>query len=123
MGTTQASYATVGMPAVYLIVLLTGSSAPAWYLRAFCLCIRAPRCGETINATWLIAAGVLILFIAYRLCGRFVTERALGVDPTRTTPAQVRRTILRGTVRSRGTHASGARQATLQRLHLIQSRG
>jgi len=43
--------------------------------------------GETINAMWLVAAAVSVFTIAYRFYGRFLGQRALGIDPTRATPA------------------------------------
>ena len=54
---------------------------------AFCLGTIALHRGETINATWLVAAAVSVLFVAYRFYSRFIAERALGVDPNRATPA------------------------------------
>ncbi len=46
--------------------------------------------GETLNAAWLVVAAVCIYFIAYRFYARFITEKALGVNPARPTPAYVR---------------------------------
>ncbi len=43
--------------------------------------------GEPINAAWLVIAAVCIYFISYRFYGLFIANRALGVDPTRLTPA------------------------------------
>src|SRR6516162_1150090 len=43
--------------------------------------------GEAVNAAWLVVAAVCIYFIAYRFCGLFVANRALGVDGARPTPA------------------------------------
>ena len=44
-----------------------------------------------MNGAWT-AAGVLVLFgLAYRLYGRYVGRRVLGVDPGRTTPAHTER--------------------------------
>ena len=43
--------------------------------------------GEPVNAAWLVIAAVCIYFIAYRFYALFIARRALGVDPTRATPA------------------------------------
>ena len=43
--------------------------------------------GETVNAAWLVIAALCIYFIAYRFYALFITDRVLGVDPTRPTPA------------------------------------
>ena len=43
--------------------------------------------GEPVNAAWLVIASVCIYVIAYRFYGLFVANSALGVDPTRQTPA------------------------------------
>jgi len=56
-------------------------------LAAFCLGTIALQRGETISAMWLVVAAVSVFTIAYRYYGRFIANRALGVDPTRATPA------------------------------------
>jgi carbon starvation protein CstA len=56
-------------------------------LAAFCLGTIALQRGETISAMWLVVAAVSVFTIAYRFYGRFVATRALGIDPTRATPA------------------------------------
>ncbi|GHA76498.1 carbon starvation protein A [Lysobacter bugurensis] len=43
--------------------------------------------GESVSAMWLVAASVSVFFIAYRFYARFIAHRALGIDPTRATPA------------------------------------
>jgi carbon starvation protein len=43
--------------------------------------------GETVNAAWLVIASICIYFIAYRFYALFITEKVLGIDPTRQTPA------------------------------------
>jgi len=43
--------------------------------------------GEAVNAAWLVTAAVCIYFIAYRFYAVFIANRALGIDPTRQTPA------------------------------------
>jgi carbon starvation protein len=43
--------------------------------------------GEAVNASWLVVAAVCMYMIAYRFYARFIAYRALGVDPTRQTPA------------------------------------
>jgi carbon starvation protein len=57
---------------------------------AFCLAAIALHRGETINAMWLVAAAVSVFLIGYRFYARFIAERALGIDPTRATPAHLR---------------------------------
>ncbi len=54
---------------------------------AFCLGTIALHRGETINAIWLVAAATAIFLVAHRFYGRFIADRALGIDPTRATPA------------------------------------
>ncbi len=46
--------------------------------------------GESINAIWLLAASLAVWMIAYRFYARFIVDRALGIDPTRATPAHRR---------------------------------
>jgi carbon starvation protein len=43
--------------------------------------------GEPVDAAWLVIAALCVYAIAYRFYARFVANRALGVDPTRPTPA------------------------------------
>ena len=43
--------------------------------------------GENVNAAWLVIAAVCIYLIAYRFYALFITRYALGVDPSRPTPA------------------------------------
>src|ERR1700693_2909070 len=43
--------------------------------------------GETINAAWLVIAALCVYFIAYRFYALFITNKVLGVDPARATPA------------------------------------
>jgi carbon starvation protein len=54
---------------------------------AFCLGTLALSRGETINAIWLVAAASSIFLIAYRFFSRYIAEKALGIDPSRATPA------------------------------------
>ncbi len=54
---------------------------------AFCLGTIALHRGETINAIWLVAAATSIFLVAHRFYARFISEKALGIDPTRATPA------------------------------------
>jgi carbon starvation protein len=44
--------------------------------------------GEQISAAWLIAAAVGSYAIAYRFYARFITNKVLGIDPKRATPAE-----------------------------------
>ena len=55
-----------------------------------CIAVVALHRGESINAMWLVAAALSIFFIAYRFYGRFIADKALGLDATRATPAQRR---------------------------------
>src|SRR3954462_4074806 len=57
---------------------------------AFCLATLAFHRGETISAFWLLAATASVFFIAYRFYARFIADKALGLDPTRATPAVLR---------------------------------
>jgi carbon starvation protein len=74
---------------------VSGSSSPlsklAWavlaLIGAFCLGTIALHRGETINAVWLVAASTSIFFIGYRFYSRYIADKALGLDPTRATPA------------------------------------
>ena len=56
-------------------------------LAAFSLGTIALHRGETINAMWLVVAAVSVFTIAYRFYGRYIAVHALGIDPTRATPA------------------------------------
>lgn len=56
-------------------------------LAAFCLGTLALQRGESISAMWLVVASVSIFAIAYRFYGRYIAQRALGVDSARATPA------------------------------------
>ena len=44
--------------------------------------------GEHINAVWLIFAALCSYAIAYRFYARFISNRVLGVDDRRATPAE-----------------------------------
>ncbi|TDR41618.1 carbon starvation protein CstA [Tahibacter aquaticus] len=54
---------------------------------AACLAVVALQRGEPVNAIWLVCAAVAALVIAYRFYGRFIATSALGLDPSRATPA------------------------------------
>ncbi|MBX3713807.1 MAG: carbon starvation protein A [Lysobacter sp.] len=54
---------------------------------AFCLGTVALSRGETISAFWVVAAAVSIFAIGYRFYAKYIAEKALGLDPTRATPA------------------------------------
>jgi carbon starvation protein len=43
--------------------------------------------GESINALWLLVAAVCTYFISLRFYGLFISEKVMGADPTRATPA------------------------------------
>ncbi|HVF34162.1 MAG TPA: carbon starvation CstA family protein [Candidatus Saccharimonadia bacterium] len=57
---------------------------------AFCLGRIALHRGESISAIWLLAAALATLAIAQRFYARYVTLTALGVEPSRATPAHRR---------------------------------
>src|SRR3954470_4564216 len=44
--------------------------------------------GETINAAWIVIAGVCSYVIAYRFYARFIAHRVMGLNPRRATPAE-----------------------------------
>ena len=44
--------------------------------------------GETINAAWIVIAGVCSYVIAYRFYARFIAYRMMGLDRQRATPAE-----------------------------------
>jgi carbon starvation protein CstA len=54
---------------------------------AFCLGTLALSRGEPVSAMWIVAAAVSVFFIGYRFYARYIADRALGLDPTRATPA------------------------------------
>lgn len=43
--------------------------------------------GESINALWLVTAALCVYLIGYRFYSRFIAERVLGLDDSRSTPA------------------------------------
>ena len=43
--------------------------------------------GETISAAWLVIAALCVYFIAFRFYALFITNKVLGIDPGRQTPA------------------------------------
>ena len=57
---------------------------------AICLGVVALRRGESINAMWLVAASIAVFVIAFRFYARWIATHALGLDPSRLTPAQRR---------------------------------
>lgn len=44
--------------------------------------------GESINALWLLTAGVCVYTLGYRFYAAWIAARVLGCDPTRATPAE-----------------------------------
>lgn len=56
---------------------------------ACCLAVVALRRGETISALWIIAAAVSVYLIAYRYYSLYITNKVMGLDATRATPAVV----------------------------------
>jgi carbon starvation protein CstA len=43
--------------------------------------------GESVNAAWLVTAALAVYFIAYRFYSKYIAERVLQLDDSRTTPA------------------------------------
>ena len=43
--------------------------------------------GQSVNAVWLVTAGLCVYLIAYRFYGKFIANRVLRLDDSRTTPA------------------------------------
>ena len=58
-------------------------------LAAFCIGTIALHRGETISAMWLVVAAVSTFTIAFRFYGLYIANNALGIDPTRATPASL----------------------------------
>ena len=56
-------------------------------LAAGCLGVLALHRGESINAAWVIGATVAIQMIGYRFYSRFIADKVLGLDGSRSTPA------------------------------------
>src|SRR6476620_989436 len=57
-------------------------------LGAFAFALVGINRGEPVNALWIVIAAIAVYLIAYRYYSLFIARRALGVDPSRTTPAQ-----------------------------------
>src|SRR5687767_4360100 len=64
---------------VWVLVAILGATAFAFIALAR---------GETINAAWIVVAGVCSYTIAYRFYARFIAYRVLGLDARRATPAE-----------------------------------
>ncbi|SFI17522.1 carbon starvation CstA family protein [Nitrosomonas sp. Nm34] len=62
----------------WLMLSLTG---------AFALGVIALQQGESINAIWIVLAAVCVYLIGYRYYGLFISQRVLGLDSERMTPA------------------------------------
>jgi carbon starvation protein len=56
----------------------------------FALFTLATSRGESVNAMWLVTAAICVYLIAFRFYSLFIANRALGLDPTRPTPAHRR---------------------------------
>ena len=56
-------------------------------LGAISLAILATHRGESVNAVWLVAAALCVYAIAYRFYSKFIADRVLRLDPSRSTPA------------------------------------
>ena len=55
---------------------------------ALCWTVLALSRGENVSALWILFAALSSYAIAYRFYSRFIAYRVLGVDNTRTTPAE-----------------------------------
>ncbi len=60
------------------LVALTGAAS---------LGVVALNRGESINAMWLVVASACVFIVAFRVYARFIATHALGIDPSRPTPA------------------------------------
>src|SRR6266498_2872141 len=58
------------------------------FLGAAAFSVIALARGETINAAWIVIAGVCSYVIAYRFYARFIAYRVMGLDRRRATPAE-----------------------------------
>jgi len=54
---------------------------------AFAFATLALGRGESVNAAWLVTAALSVYFIAYRFYSKYIAERVLQLDDSRTTPA------------------------------------
>jgi carbon starvation protein len=54
---------------------------------AIALAYIALQRGESINAIWVVAAALCVYLIAYRFYSQFISDRVLGLDAKRQTPA------------------------------------
>jgi carbon starvation protein len=59
-------------------------------LGAACLAALALHRGETVNAIWMVGAAACVFAVSYRFYARFLSDTALGVNPSRSTPAHLR---------------------------------
>lgn len=64
--------------ATWVLVALLG----AWALGTVAL-----MRGEAINALWIVVAAVCVYAIGYRFYALYIADKALGIDPSRMTPA------------------------------------
>jgi carbon starvation protein CstA len=63
---------------VWLLIAIVG---------AFAFAALALGRGETVNAVWLVTAALSVYFIAYRFYSKYIAERVLKLDDSRSTPA------------------------------------
>lgn len=75
---TRANIVWAGRSSLWAMIAAIGAVA---------LGVIALSRGETINALWLVVAAICVHLIGYRLYGRFIARRVLGIDPARPTPA------------------------------------
>jgi carbon starvation protein len=54
---------------------------------AFSFAALALSHGQSVNAVWLVTAGLCVYLIAYRFYSRFIAQRVLRLDDSRSTPA------------------------------------
>ena len=54
---------------------------------AFAFAALALGRGESVNAVWLVTAALAVYFIAYRFYSKYIAERVVQLDDSRTTPA------------------------------------
>ena len=60
---------------------------------AFCLSVVALRRGEHVSALWIVVASVSVYLVAYRYYSLYIAQKVMKLDPTRSTPAALSRSV------------------------------
>ncbi|WP_337210232.1 carbon starvation CstA family protein [Campylobacter molothri] len=58
-------------------------------LGAACFCYLALQNGEKVSAIYLVVSAICIYVIGYRIYGRFIAFKVIGLDKNRATPAKI----------------------------------